>query len=96
MIVDSSFFMRRSNDSRILVRNYVVADSAINNLKVVDKSVYIGSEKGESIMKVKLNVEELWGFTETPKDKYSEQLSVEKLKDRLKNVYDKRRRMQTE
>jgi len=46
LIVESSFFMKRSSEPKIQIRNYVITDSAITGLVVRENRLFISSEKG--------------------------------------------------
>ena len=95
-IIESSFFMRKGQESRCLVRNYTVCDSPITSLEVREDVLYLSSERGEGIIKVRLSLEEAWEFPELTKDRYGDGMTAEVLQARLNNVYSKRRKMQIE
>lgn len=54
LVVESSFFGR---NEKKMIRNFILCDSAITALEIRDDILYVASELGESVLKVKITLE---------------------------------------
>ncbi len=71
--------MKKSQDERLLVRSFILCDNPIKSLQVRDDCLFVSSERGESVLKIRLSLEEAWNLPAAAKSIYNQTLSVEAL-----------------